>query len=528
MAKGYLSLVMHAHLPYVRHPEYEHFLEEDWFFEAITETYIPLINAFDSLINDNIDFRVTMTLTPTLVSMFHDPMLQGRYLRTINKQIELAYKEVERTKFQPEYNHLAMMYRDLFLNCRYVFEEKYGRNLVNAFKKFAQLGKLEIVTCTATHAFLPLLQLNEQAIKAQVYMGVKYYTDVFGFAPKGIWLGECAYYPGLDRILADNGIKFFFVDTHGMMYGDSRPKYGVYTPVYCPSGVAAFARDPESSHQVWSAETGYPGDALYRDFYRDAGFDLDFNYIAPYIHPDGIRKMTGVKYHAITGKTNHKAPYNPHGAYHKAAEHAGNFMFNREKQVEHLSSLMPRKPIIVAPYDAELFGHWWFEGPMFINHLLRKIATSQDTVKTITPWEYLREYPKNQMSTPSGSSWGNKGYYEVWLNGTNDWVYPHLHVMADRMVELANMTSDPDQNLFRALNQAARELLLAQSSDWPFIMNSGTMVEYACRRVKDHIYRFNKIYDGIKGYHLDMGLLAEIERRDNIFPHIDYRIYRTV
>ncbi len=266
MAKGYLSLVLHAHLPYVRHPEYSHFLEEDWLYEAITETYIPLINVFDSLINDGIDFRMTMTLTPSLVSMLHDPLLQDRYLRHINMLIDLAHKEVERTRYQPEFHHLALMYRDMFLNCRYVFEEKYGRNIINAFKKFAQLGKLEIVTCTATHAFLPLLQCNEQAVKAQVYMGAKYYTDIFGWAPKGIWLGECAYYPGLDRILADNGIKFFFVDTHGIIYADSRPKYGVYAPIYCPSGVAAFGRDPESSHQVWSAEMGYPGDTIYRTF----------------------------------------------------------------------------------------------------------------------------------------------------------------------------------------------------------------------------------------------------------------------
>ena len=100
--------------------------------------------------------------------------------------------------------------------------------------------------------------------------------------------------------------------------------------------------------------------------------------------------------------------------------------------------------------------------------------------------------------------------------------------MADRMVELANSYSNPDMNLTRALNQAARELLLAQSSDWPFIMNSGTMVEYACKRIKDHVNRFNKIYDGIKSYKLDMDYVAKCEERDNLFPHIDYRIYRTL
>lgn len=526
--KGYLSFVLHAHLPFVRHPEHEDFLEEDWLFEAITETYIPLLNAYNSLMyEEKVDFRVTMTMTPTLSSMLRDSLLQDRYLRYINKLIELAHKEIERTKHQPEFNHLAVMYRDHFVDCKSTFE-KYDKNLINGFKHFAEAGKLEIITCTATHGFLPLLNINEQVVRAQVEQGVKSYREAFGWDPKGIWLGECAYYPGLDKILAEYGIRFFFVDNHALLFGDSKPKYGVYAPVYTPNGVAAFARDTESSHQVWSAEIGYPGDPVYRDFYRDLGFDLDFDYIKPYIHPDGIRKMTGIKYHAISEKGNpHKKPYDPHKAFLHVQDHAGNFMFNREKQIENLAKNMERKPMITSPYDAELFGHWWYEGPLFIKYVLKKMATEQDNIKTITPSEYLKEYPKNQLLTPAGSSWGNKGYYEVWLNGSNDWIYRHLHAMGDRMVEIANRYDSPDSNLERALNQMSRELLLAQSSDWPFIMNSGTTVEYAAKRIKDHVYRFNKLYDDINNFSLDMDFLKEIEWRDNIFPNIDYRMYRT-
>ncbi|HEX9022085.1 MAG TPA: DUF1957 domain-containing protein, partial [Nitrospirota bacterium] len=154
MEKGYLALVLHSHLPYVRHPEHDQFLEEDWLYEAITETYIPLINVFDSLVNDGVDFRITMSLTPTLIAMLTDPLLQQRYARHISKLIELSEKEIERTKHQPEFNPIAHMYRDLFTDARQVFEEKYGRNLVGAFKKFQDLGKVEIITCAATHGFL--------------------------------------------------------------------------------------------------------------------------------------------------------------------------------------------------------------------------------------------------------------------------------------------------------------------------------------------------------------------------------------
>nr|HPM41668.1 DUF1957 domain-containing protein [bacterium] len=283
--------------------------------------------------------------------------------------------------------------------------------------------------------------------------------------------------------------------------------------------------DYESSKQVWSAKEGYPGDFNYREYYRDIGFDLDFDYVRPYIHPDGIRTMTGFKYHRITGATEHKEAYSPHVARETAASHAGNFLFNRQRQAEYLCDVMGKPPIIVAPYDAELYGHWWYEGVDWLNFLFRKIACDQDTIKLITPWEYLCWHPKNQLARPSESSWGNKGYAEVWCNGTNDWIYRHLHEAAFRMTELARDYPTPDDNLRRALKQMARELLLAQASDWAFIMNSGTMVEYAVKRTKDHIWRFTKLYEDIKNLRLDMNFVSELEWKDNIFPEIDYRAF---
>ena len=263
MEKGYLAVVFHSHLPFVRHPEHDRFLEEDWLYEAITETYIPIINVFDGLVNDGVDFRITMSLTPTLIAMLTDPLLQQRYVRHITKLIELAEKEVVRTANQPEFNPMGHMYLGLFNNALSVFEEKYGRNLVSAFKKFQDLGKLEIITCGATHGFLPLM-LNQKAVHAQIMVAVEQHKKHLGRAPKGIWLPECGYYEGLDEILHDAGIRYFFTDSHGVFHASPRPKYGVYAPIYCKSGVAAFGRDIESSKQVWSSVEGYPGDYNYR------------------------------------------------------------------------------------------------------------------------------------------------------------------------------------------------------------------------------------------------------------------------
>jgi len=526
MHKGYLCLVLHGHLPFVRHPEHENFLEEDWLYEAITETYIPLIWVFEGLTKDAIDFRLTMTLSPTLISMLSDALLQERYIHHINKLIELAHKEIERTTWQGEFQSLATMYLNRFCRARETFES-YNRNLVMAFKNFQDAGKLEIITCGATHGYFPLMDVVKESVRAQVKVAARHYEQVFGRRPRGIWLPECGYYPGHDEILKEEGIRYFFTDAHGLLHGTPRPKYGVFAPVYCRgTGVACFSRDLESSKQVWSSIEGYPGDYHYREFYRDIGFDLEHDYIKPYIHPDGVRIHTGIKYYRITGTTNHKEPYMPAWASDKAAEHAGNFMFNRQRQVEYLYDLMKKKPIIISPYDAELFGHWWYEGPQWLDFLMRKIACDQDEIQLITPSEYLKENPRNQVITPSLSSWGWKGYSEMWLQGSNDWIYRHLHYASNRMTELAKRYPQAHGVYKRALNQALRELLLAQSSDWAFIMGTGTHTSYAIGRTKDHLLRFNRLYEEIIAGSLDEEWLSDIEYKDNIFPDIDYRVHQ--
>src|SRR5262245_45704622 len=194
-------------------------------------------------------------------------------------------------------------------------------------------------------------------MRAQVELGCREFERHFGRRPRGIWLAECAYAPGVDELMAEAGLRYFFTDTHGVLHASPRPRYGVYAPVMCPkSGVAVFGRDTESSKQVWSSIEGYPGAYNYRDFYRDVGFDLDYDYLKPHLHETGIRSMLGVKYYRITGRTDQKEPYVREWALERAAEHAGNFMFNREKQIEWLTGSMDRPPLIAAPYDAELFG----------------------------------------------------------------------------------------------------------------------------------------------------------------------------
>jgi len=522
---GYLALVLHAHLPYVRHPEHPEFLEEDWLYEAISETYIPILVMLEGLERDNVNACFTVSLTPPLCEMLADPLLQNRYLNKLTRLQELAELEVKRTAGTP-FEAGAHMYRKHFAECRETFESKWGKNLVAAFRHYQDKGFIEVITCGATHGFLPLM-VTEAGVRAQVQVAAANYRKHFGRGPRGMWLPECAYAPGLDRYLREAGITFFFADTHGVAFGSPRPRYGPFRPVFCPSGVAAFARDAESSRQVWSSEEGYPGDADYREFYRDLGYDGEYAYVKPYLHSDGVRRNVGIKYYRITGKVDlsAKQPYNPSNATEKAASHAGNFMFNRQHQVKWLKSVLGVEPCIVAPYDAELFGHWWFEGPQFLNFLMRKIAFDQNELGLTTPPRFLETFRRHQVLEPSASSWGDKGYYEVWLNGSNDWIYRHLHAAELRMQELARRFPTPNPLQERALKQAARELLLAQSSDWAFIMTTGTMVAYAEKRTRDHLHRFNGLYLQLLENRLEEAWISDLEGRDSIFQEIDYRVY---
>lgn len=278
MPQGYLSLVLHAHLPYVRHPEQSDYLEEDWFYEAVVETYLPLLDVWRRLAADGVPYRMTVSLSPTLLAMFRDPLLMGRCERRLERLIELAGREVERTRWQPEFNQMAHLYHQRFARAHHLYTEELHRDMIGGFRGLQDHGRLEIITCPATHGYFPLM-IHPEAARAQLQVAVDQHQKLLGRPPRGIWLSECGHQPGYDELLREAGLRYFFTDAHGVLHASPRPKYGTYAPIYCPSGVAVFARDMESSKQVWSADEGYPGDYNYREFYRDIGHDLDYDYI---------------------------------------------------------------------------------------------------------------------------------------------------------------------------------------------------------------------------------------------------------
>lgn len=526
MTKGYLSFVLHAHLPYVRHPEFEQFLEERWLFEAISETYIPLLRMCEGLHAERVPFRITLSISPSLLAMLEDELLQDRYRKHLINSLALAEKEIVRHAHDGHFKWLAEYYRSWFTDTLSTFDKYQGR-ISTGFRKLHEAGCLELITTAATHGFLPLLSAQPPTVKAQVATGLDYFAQVFGFRAKGMWLPECAYYPTLDKILAAEGVRFFFTESIGIDHASTAPFYGVYAPLFTPSGVAVFGRDQGSTKQVWSAEEGFPGDGDYREFYRDIGHELDFDYLRPHM-PGDVRADTGFKYHRITRKSGHKEAYNPHNAKLKAAQHAQAFVDQRIGHIEHLASLMATPPVVLAPFDAELFGHWWFEGPQWLDYVIRKCAFDQDTLQLIAPSDYLSHHPVHQCGYPATSTWGHKGYAETWINPSVDWIYEDLLACGRLMTNLANrfhQKAAKDPLLKRALDQCVRELLLAQSSDWPFIISNGTSAEYAARRVRDHVSRFHWLSDAIENNCLDTKTLSTLEYLDNPFPTVNLSLY---
>ena len=528
MSRGYLALVLHAHLPFVRHPEHDPFLEEDWLFEAVTEAYIPLILSLQRLVRDGVQSRLTLSISPTLAEMLADPLLQSRTLRYLTTRMELSEQEVARTRHSPEFHALAILYRHNFREAHALFESRFHCRLLNAFAELQEQGILEIITCPGTHPFMPFISM-EQVRNAQLEMARITYKRHFHEPLRGLWLAECGYEPGMDSLIKKAGFDYLILDAHGLLFGKPRPPQGVFAPVRTPADIISFGRDMESSLQVWNSKVGYPGDVNYREFYRDLGFDAPYEYIRPFLHPDGIRRNIGIKYHRISGGNDlsQRAPYDPQKALVRAHHHASHFIAQRRSQIDHLSQALKINPVVVSPFDAELFGHWWHEGPIFLEQVMQQASLQSSDIRLVSLSDVLTEFPNPFRMEPTGSSWGNEGYYSVWLNENNQWLYKHQHWAENAMVELADQFREPKGIIERGLNQAARELLLAQSSDWAFHMTERNSAGYAERRFTDHITHFQKLREGLLCNQLNAAYLDELEEKDNLFGELDYRIFRS-
>ncbi|MGE0432194.1 MAG: 1,4-alpha-glucan branching protein domain-containing protein [Planctomycetota bacterium] len=514
--RGLFALVLHAHLPLVRHPEHEQSIEEEWFFEALAECYLPLWRVLQRLVADGVRPGITISLSGPLRQMLGDRWLLGRFDEWLARRLALVEREAQRTGAPA---HLVTYHRDRLQHAADSLAA-CNRQLAPALGALARAGAIELATGTATHAFAPLWPAPVELWRRQVRDALPPFRAAIGErddarAP-GMWLAECGFVPGMERELAAAGVRWFVVDAHAFAAADSPPPTGVYAPVWCAAGgggLAAFARDPETAAQVWHADVGFPADAAYLDFHKDIGFELPLADLQPVIGSEQLRRPTGLRYWRITDRAGtHREWYDPAAASARVRGHAREFVRARVEQVDRLLAAGWRgdaPPLVVAPYDAELFGHWWHEGPQFVDALCRELAAAADDpagIAAITPGEYLTRWASHAVATPGASSWGAGGYTGVWLNEQTDWIVRGVQRVADELVRFNDSSS-------RALRQAWRELMLAQASDWAFLIRMGTNAGYATARARDHLAAAERLVTMVRDGRSDVAWLKEREAR---------------
>ena len=528
MAKpGKVHLLLHAHLPFVREPSYDRFLEENWFFEAMAETYLPIIQMLNRLEEKGVPGTLNFSVSSALLSMLTDRSLLDKFSRHLHKQLELLEREKVRLQNDSEFLEVVNFYYRRQIALINTWERDCGCEIVPSLKRLEQIGKINLLTCVGTHPFLPAYQNDVDAIRLQLKITVRAFEEAFGKKPRGLWLPECGYFEGLDAILAEYGFKYFFLETHGVLLAKPAPKYGVFAPIKTPAGLYCFGREQSSSMEVWSRKTGYPGHPEYREFFKDIAHERESEYLGDYFLAAGTHIETGLKYYRITGSEDKKV-YRPWNALRLVEDHARLFVANREETVSNLLPNMDgNKVSILCPYDAELFGHWWFEGPLFIEKMFERAASS-NVVEMASLEDSVNDAKTaaDAEHAPIFSSWGEGGFGEVWMNDAVAFQYPLFFRMRGMMndlrshIERGGIARGSAATMKRFLAQIARELVLFQASDWAFMIHNNSAADYARARLNGHYENVCALYAEAVKAKPDTRLLKTLEQKNNLFPWI--------
>ncbi|MDP9236982.1 MAG: DUF1957 domain-containing protein [Chloroflexota bacterium] len=543
-ARGAFTFVLHSHLPYARMAgRWPH--GEEWIHEAATDTYLPLLAALYDLATEGVRYKLTIGITPVLAEQLADSDVLANLNEYIDDLRTRAISDVARFERDGDTRRaaVAQFHRDRFTWLLDQFRVRFGRDIIGGFRWLQDNGYVELATSAATHSYLPLIA-RDSSIYAQIHTGVRAHERHFGRTPRSFWLPECAYRagyvagdgtrkPGIEAFLAEQGITTFFVETHAILggqpvgkaagdaigpYGEVPKRYTIpaahgveptqhttFQPYWVAEPkVAAIGRNVTTGMQVWSADHGYPGDFAYREFHRKDG-------------------ESGLHYWRVTGagvELGQKDFYDPKRAFERVHEHARHFAALVEQQVEEYASTSGRYGIVSAAYDTELFGHWWFEGVSWLQEVLRHLAQSE-TVAMTGAAQFVEEYPpEDVVSLPEGS-WGQQGTHFTWQNADTAWMWPMITEAQLRMERSAAAGADASGTTAAALAQMARELLLLESSDWPFLVTTGQARQYAELRFSEHVERFNRLGDEIEAGAVDSAYVADLIERDKLFPDIE-------
>ncbi len=566
--KGSFTFVLHSHLPYVlSHGRWPH--GTDWLNEASAETYIPLINVVNRLMSEGIPAKITLGVTPILAEQLASVSFKEGFVSYLKQKMEASQNDIKdfERHGEAELASLARMWESFFGGILESFVDRYKSDIVGELRRLNDAGAIEVITSAATHGYLPLLGYDE-AVRAQVALGATTYERHFGKRPSGIWLPECAYRPGyfwefpvetaapgyqrrgIEEFLYDEGISYFIVDSHLLEGGraigayldrfeglkeiwdrflaeyketevdEPRSPYEAYAVSSAggPKTASIFTRDPKSALVVWSGEHGYPGDGNYLDFHKKH-------------FPGGNRywKVTGSKI-----DLGDKQIYNPRYVPGRIQENAAHFAGIVRSTLGDYFTAHKHPGIVTSPYDTELFGHWWFEGPEFIYRVIKELAGSPD-VELMTLTESHDKYPPRKVVSIPEGSWGEGGFHWIWFNDWTKWTWKHIYEAEREMIDLANNFSDrPDPGFRRVIAQMGRELLLMESSDWQFLISTWSARDYAEMRFSEHYHDFTRLaaiakmlIAGGRPSTGDWEYVGDMEVKDSPFADLDVSLWRT-
>jgi 1,4-alpha-glucan branching enzyme len=539
-----ISLVLNAHLPFVRgytdserrfqlftdedeaekeNPEYsgeadqdkDNFLpyspEETWFFEAVSETYLPLLGVFDRLEGSHIPFRLGISLSPVLGEMFCDDYLIKKYIAHLERQIEFGRHEIQKLEGSDECA-LAKYYFDQAVERHAAFTMRYDRDILKALDYYRKKGRIEMLAGPATNSFLPFLCRFPQAIRAQMETALSFYRYTMGISPTGFWPSELGWAKDISPYLYSYGFNYTIINSHGLLFGKPPPSRGTFYPVKTAEGLFVLACDYNACAFVAGMKKNRPC------------HDNESGEGDAFLAQNGERYNSGYNYR-LEGSD---GLYDPGLAKISAQEQARGFLENSIDRLAGVSVYMKEIPLSLCAFNADSFGRQWHEGSCFIESLFR-LAAEYRELQFMTPSEYLCQQPISAIdeSHPEFSSWGDNGYAELWLDSSNDWIYRHINRSIERMVELADRFTEDSSLKERALNQAAREILLAQASDWPALLYREESAEYAKNQIEGALQNFTTIYESLGRSHISAEWLTSLERRHHIFPNINYRVFRS-
>lgn len=539
-----ITFVFHTHLPYVlHHGTWPH--GSDWLCEAVAECYLPLLEMCDRLRSDGIRPGITFDISPVLCEQLAHPDFPTVFEAYCTEHVALAEGDAVALAdggASDDLIALSTYWAEWYADKWKIFDEVYGRDVIGALRRLQDSGDIEIMTCGLTHGYLPLLA-EEASVDLQIGLAVDSYERHFGRRPRGIWLPECAYRPsydwrtllpvsayavprhrnGIEQFLTRYGLEFFVADQGAL--DQATPIRHCSTPldppgqrvfnVYRvggeqhPETAAVFTRNMMIALQVWSGQTGYPGDPDYLDFHKKY-------------------YRSAMRYWRVTDNKadmQYKQPYMPLWAEQRAKDHARHYVDILEVAVKHQLGHSSTPPTVCLPFDTELFGHWWFEGPIFLEHVIRHIHAS-DVLQTTTASEQLdRVRPECVVALPE-SSWGRNGTHEVWMNPEVQWTWDREYRFERRLRMLVEKSPvrSWDATMERIMLNVFRQLLLAQASDWQFLITTFSSKEYAEMRFHNHMADAEVLCDLAERYH-SLGeleqqsetLLQTCEQRDGVF-----------